>query len=220
MILMPNINSNLKQIQQCLQILPGIERIDKIKIKDNIIQHLTIQSKLLGKLEVSRLEEKDAQKLFDFYFNSLSEKARVFFPPYPLFSPQPKSKEELLQRIKDWKKEDDWTVLKLSTNKQIIGVCLLKRYKTDKPTTGLAVSEQYQKIGPGIYLQSIIIEQAKLLGLKKLVNTIAPDNIASLKLHKKTGFKETGRLVSHYAYIDGVKKIDREDIELVKIFDY
>ena len=212
-------DSGKVDIQLQLKALPGIEDVNEVKIKDKIIHHLTIQSKFFGRLEVSRLEIKDARKLFNFYFKSLSEKARVFFPPYPLFSPRPKDPKELVNKIKNWKKEDDWTVLKLLKNKQIIGVCLLKRYKTDRPTTGLAVSEKYQKIGLGVYLQAIVDEQAKLLGLKKLVNTFAPDNLVSIKLHKRAGYKETGRLVPHFTYVKGVKTVDRDDIEMIKEFN-
>ena len=218
-LLLSDKNSGKRDIQSQLKALPGIEDVNEVKIKDKIIHHLTIQCKLLGKLEVSRLETKDARKLFNFYFKSLSEKARVFFPPYPLFSPRPKDPKELANKIKNWKKEDDWTVLKLLKNKQIIGVCLLKRYKTDRPTTGLAVSEKYQKIGLGVYLQAIVDEQAKLLGLKKLVNTFAPDNLVSIKLHKRAGYKETGRLVPHFTYVKGVKTVDRDDIEMIKEFN-
>lgn len=215
-----NRNSGKGDIQSQLKTLPGVKDVNEVKIKGRIIHHLTIQSKLLGKLEVSRLEVKDARRLFNFYFKSLSEQSRVFFPPYPLFSPRPKDPEELARKIKDWKNEDDWTVLKLLKDKQIIGICLLKRYKTDRPTTGFGVSEKYQKKGPGVYLQAIVDEQAKLLGLKKLVISIAPDNLASLRLHHRAGFKETNRLVPHYVYIDGVKKIDRHDIEMIKKFNY
>lgn len=215
-----NKDSEKGDIQSQLKALPGVEDVNEVKIKDKIIHHLTIQSKLFGKLEVSRLEIKDARKLFNFYFKSLSEKSRIFFPPYPLLSPPPKSPQELSKRIKEWKKEKDWTFLKLSRGLQMIGVGLLKRYKTDRPTTGLAVSEKYQNKGLGIYLQAIIEEQAKLLGLKKLVNTFAPDNISSIQLHQKAGFKETGRLVPHFTYVKGVKQIDRDDIEMIKEFEY
>lgn len=215
-----NKDSEKGDIQSQLKALPGIEDVNEVKIKDKIIHHLTIQSKFFGKLEVHHLEIKDARKLFNFYLKSLSEKSRIFFNPYPLLSPRPNSPRELAKRIKEWKKENDWTFLKLSKGSEMIGICLLKRYKTDKPTTGLAVSEKYRKKGLGVYLQAIVDEQAKLLGLKKLVNTFAPDNIASIKLHKKAGFKETGRLVPHFTYVKGIKQVDRNDIEMVKEFTY
>lgn len=211
-------NSSLSSIQLSLLKLPGVVGVYEVRIKENIIQHITIQSKIMGKLIVNRLQIKDSPQLFDFYFHGLSETARFFFPPYPLFSPSPKDQEELANTIKNWKQENDWTVLKLLKEKQIIGVCLLKRFNTKRPTSGLAVHEKFQRRGLGTLLQTIINEQARLLGLKKLTITLAQRNVASLKVHEKTGYKKTGRLVPHFTYIQGVKKIDREDIEMIKKF--
>lgn len=207
--------ANIKKIQANLNKLPGVE-VDEIKIENNIIKHIAVQTLAVGKLVIESIDIKDSTKLFNFYFQGLSEKARNFFPPYPLFSPSPKDSKELAEKIKNWQQEDDWTVLKLLKDGQIIGMCLLKKYKTDNPTSGLAVSEKFQKMGLGALLQTIINEQARLLRIKKLTITLAQNNMASLKVHKKTGFKKTGRLVPHYIYINGVKTKDRDDIEMVK----
>ena len=120
----------------------------------------------------------------------------------------------------EWEKEDDWTFLKLVKDEQIIGVCLLKRYKTERPTNGLAVRDEFQNMGLGFLLQTIVNEQARLLKLKKIYATTTQDNIASLRVHKKCGFKQTGRLVPHFGYKNGTKVIDRYDIEMVIEFDY
>lgn len=201
-----------------LKKLSGIEDVGKIKIEREIIQRITLKTNALGELVISRLRTNDSESLFTFYFQRLSEQARNFFPPYPLFSPRPENASELKKKIERWKKEKDWTVLKLLKEKQIIGICLLKRYASHRPTSGLAVSEQYQKMGLGLLLQTLIDEQARLLGIKRLVITLAKENIASLKLHQKAGFKKTGKEVSHVTYIQGVKTIDRNDIEMVKDF--
>jgi RimJ/RimL family protein N-acetyltransferase len=161
----------------------------------------------------------DSAALFDFYFRGLSEESRDFFPPYPLFSPPLSSVEELVTRIRDWQKEDDWTVLKLVKDEQIIGMGLLKRYQTERPVSGLAVREEFQKVGLGLLLQTIINEQARLLGLRKLYATLAQENIASLRVHEKCGFKQTGKLVPHFGYKDGSKVVDRQDIEMVREFN-
>ena len=205
-----------KNIKSFLLKLPDIESIKEVEIKDSIIQKITLQSKKIGEVIINQLQIEDSPKLFEFYFYGLSQNARIFFPPYPLFSPLPQNPEELADRIKNWKKEKDWTVLKLVYNKQIVGICLLKRFKTDRPTSGLAVHEKFQKMGLGILLQTIVNEQARLLGIKKLTITLAQDNIASLKLHEKAGFKKTENLVPHSTYVNGVKKIDRQDIEMIK----
>lgn len=213
-------HSNAKNIKQVLKKLPGVESVKEIKIKDKIIEYISFENKSMGRLMVHRLNVEDSAALFDFYFRGLSEESRNFFPPYPLFSPPLNSVEELSSRIMDWEKEDDWTVLKLSNDEQIIGVCLLKRYKTERPTSGLAVREEFQKMGLGFLLQTIVNEQARLLSLNKLYATMAQDNIASLQVHKKCGFKQTGRLVPHFGYKNGTKVVDRHDIEMVIEFNY
>lgn len=207
-------------MKNILNNLSGIQSVNQVKIKNKIIEFISLKNKSIGRLVIKRLEAKDSPALFDFYFKGLSKKNRNHFPPYPLFSPQPKSSQELREKIIDWQKENDWTVLKLTDTKQIIGICLLKRYRTKRPTSGLAIRKEFQKLGLGTLLQVIINEQVKLLNLKKLYISLAPDNIASLRLHEKCGFKQTGKLVPHYAYEKGNKKIDRYDIEMIKEFNY
>ena len=213
-------HSDTENIKHILEKLPGVESVNAIKIKDKIIEHVSLENRAIGSLMVQRLDAEDSPALFDFYFRGLSEKSRNFWPPYPLFSPPLNSAEELAKRIIDWEKEDDWTVLKLTKGEQIIGICLLKRYKTGRPVSGLAVREEFQKIGLGYLLQTIVNEQARLFNLKKLYVTLASDNIASLQVHKKCGFKETGRLVPHFGYKNGTKVVDRHDIEMIIEFNY
>jgi len=215
-----SINSNAENIKNTLEKLTGIESVNEIKIKGKFIESIYIENKPLGRLFVHELNKKDSAALFDFYFNGLTERSRILFPPYPLFNPPINSVEELSNRITNWRKEDDWTFLNLVKIEQIIGVCLLKRFKTERPTSGLAVREKFQKIGLGILLQSILNEQVRLLKLKRLYVTLAQDNMASLQVHKKCGFKETGRIVPHFGYKNGIKIVDRHDIEMVKNFNY
>ena len=209
-------NTAAKDIEDNLKKLPEVSAVDDVRIKDGIIECITIGKTSIGRLVVQRLKVADSTALFDFYFNGLTEKSREFFPPYPLFSPPVNSAEELAGRITDWQREDDWTVLKLVKDEQIIGVGLLKRCRTERPVSGLAVREEYQQKGIGVLLQTIINEQARLLGVPELYATLAPDNTASLKVHLKCGFRQTGKLVPHFIYNNGVKEIDRQDIEMVK----
>jgi RimJ/RimL family protein N-acetyltransferase len=210
-----NAEYSAQNIKQVLEKLPGVESVNEIKVKNKIIEYISIKNKAVGKLTIHRLNVEDAAPLFEFYFYGLSERSREFFPPYPLFSPPVNSVAELAERITEWGKEDDWTVLKLTKDGQIIGVCLLKRFKTERPRSGLAVREEFQKKELGVLLQTIVNEQARLLGLRRVYATLAPDNRASLQVHKKCGFKETGRLVPHFVYQNGKKVIDRHDIEMV-----
>ena len=208
-------HSNADNIRSVLEKLPGVVSVQGIEIKDSMAERFSLEKGEVGRLSVERLDVEDAPALFDFYFQGLSEESRNFFPPYPLFSPPLSSVEELSNRIREWKKEDDWTFLKLTQEEQIIGVCLLKRYKTERPRSGLAVREEFQGRGLGFLLQTIVNEQARLLRLERLYASVAPDNIASLRIHEKCGFKKTGRMVPHYGYKNGVEEVDRQDIEMV-----
>lgn len=198
-----------------LENLPRVKSVNEIRTNNKIIESISIAHEALGTIKFQRLDVVDSVELFEFYYQGLSEKSRIFFPPYPLFSPPVNSAEELGKRIADWKKEDDWTVLKLTKNDRIIGTCHLKRWKTERPVSGLAVREEFQKMGLGFLLQTVVVQQACLLKLLRLYVTVAPDNVASLRVHKKCGFKKTGRLVAHFVYKNGVKEIDRHDIEMV-----
>jgi len=208
-------HSDADDIRSVLEKLPGVVSVQGIEIKDSMAERFSLEKGEVGRLSVERLDVEDAPALFDFYFQGLSEESRNLFPPYPLFSPPLSSVEELSNRIREWKKEDDWTFLKLTQEEQIIGVCLLKRYKTERPRSGLAVREEFQGRGLGFLLQTIVNEQARLLRLERLYASVAPDNIASLRIHEKCGFKKTGRTVAHYGYKNGIKEVDRFDIEMV-----
>ncbi|MFC2006272.1 GNAT family N-acetyltransferase [Chloroflexota bacterium] len=204
-----------KNVREALKTIPGVTSSTDVRIKDGMIENISIAHNTTGSLTLQRLQVDDSEALFDFYFHGLSEKSRDYWPPYPLFSPPVESAEELAGRIKDWQKEDDWTVLKLLKGSQIIGIGLLKRYKTEQPTSGLAVREEYQGKGLGRIIQTLINEQARLLRLKELYITLAQDNTASFKLHKECGFTETGNLVPHYVYRNGAREIDRQDLEMI-----
>ena len=212
-----NKNQNLKNI---LEKLPEVIFVNEIIIENEIIKKIIIEKKQLGKLIIKSLVSEDAPALFNFYFHGLSEKSKLAFDPYPLFQPFVNSSDELANRIIDWKKEDDWVALKIVKDNEIIGLCLLKKYKREKPVFGFAVREKFQGMGLGTIMLTIINEQAQLLKLEKLWSGTQKDNIASLTVHKNCGFKLTGVLNPHFIYKDGNKLIDRHDVEMVKEFFY
>ena len=141
---------------------------------------MIFQHKELGELMVRQLQATDSTLLYDFYTKGLSEKSRVFFgAPYPVFSPP---LDEIGDRILEWQREDDWVFLNLVKHGDIIGVAMLKRFKTH-PVSGLAIRDEYYRKGLGFLLQSLINAQARLLGLEMVYATIAPKNIPSIQLH-------------------------------------
>jgi RimJ/RimL family protein N-acetyltransferase len=209
----------VEQLRNRITNLKGVQSVEKIGIVNTLIECVRFKHASIGDMVLRRLTSADGPGLFDFYLKGLSETSRNHFPPYPLFDTTPESAGELTRRIKNWEIEDDWTVLKLEKDGNLVGICLLKRYRTDQASSGLAVREEFQKQGLGTILQTIITEQAHMLGLKRLHITLAENNASSLQVHLKSGFKRTGRLVPHYRQKDGVSELDRHDIEMVIEFE-
>ena len=216
-----NLDCNaVKNIELVLRDSLNVKYVGNILIKNSIIESISLEVRPIGKLTIMQLNADDSSTLFDFYFNGLSEESRVLFPPYPLFSPRPNSAEELTKRIYGWQEEDDWVFLNMIKKGLIIGVCLLKRFKTNRPVSGLAIREGMRRKGLGLLLQIIINEQARLLRLKQLFVTIAQSNTPSISVHEKAGFTKTGKLVPHFSYKNKNKIVDRHDVEMKIEFDY
>jgi len=215
-----------EELKSTLETLPNVVSVGDIRIDDNFIRNLTIETVSAGRVMVRRLTVDDAAGLFEFYSEGLTEKPRRLFAPYPLFHTPPDSVNELARRIADWKKEDDWTALCLMKERQIIGFCLLKRFRTKSVTSGIAVRDGFLKKGLGSILQRTIIEQARLLDLKGFHVKIVSDNQASVRLHDKCGFRQTRilpppiyeEILKYLNDIDkknGVKEVDRHIVEMV-----
>ncbi|MBU1682879.1 GNAT family N-acetyltransferase [Patescibacteria group bacterium] len=220
-----------KELKRALEALPQVVSVSGIKVEDGIIKCISIDTRAIGRITARQLEINDASTLFDFYSKGLFEKARRLFAPYPLFHTPPSSTDELAGRIADWKIEDDWTVINLVKDKQIIGLGLLKRFWTEQVTSGIAIRDDFLKMGLGYILQNIIIEQARLLNLKKFHVKIVSDNLSSVRLHEKCGFRKTRILpppiyeeilkyLSECDKKNGNEAVDRHIIEMVKEVNY
>ncbi len=219
-----------EKLKCALEALPQVASVDEIKVENDIIKYISIKTGSIGKVTVHQLDVNDAEKLFEFYSEGLSEKPRRLFAPYPLFHAPPSSAKDLAKRIADWKKENDWTAINLVQDKQILGFCMLKRFYTENVTSGIAVRDNFLKKGLGFLLQKIIVEQARLLNLKSFHVKIVSDNLASIRIHEKCGFKKT-KILPPPIYEDilqylsdrdkknGAAAIDRRIIEMVINFD-
>jgi RimJ/RimL family protein N-acetyltransferase len=221
---MANLNMTAA-LKQALEALPEVLSAEGVKVEDKIIKFISLETKALGRITVQQLDVDDALALFDFYSEGLSEKPKRLFAPYPLFSTPPASANELASRIADWKKEKDWTVLNLIKDREIIGFVMLKRFYSKQATSAIAVRDEFLKKDLGSIMQNIIIEQAKLLNLKSFHVKIVSDNLASVRLHEKYGFKQTRILpppiyedilqyLSERDKINGNKAVDRHIIEM------
>jgi RimJ/RimL family protein N-acetyltransferase len=201
-----------EELKRSLERIPEIISVDEVKIADNIIEYVAINTRAIGKIIVRRLDVGDAEDLFKFYTEGLSEKPKVLFAPYPLFDTPPSSASELAKRIADWKNENDWTVVYLFKDERIIGFCMLKRFYTEKVTSGIAVRDDFSKKGLGFLLQKIIVEQARLLNVKSFHVKIVSDNLASIRTHEKCGFKIT-KTLPQPLYEEILEYLNKKDIE-------
>jgi RimJ/RimL family protein N-acetyltransferase len=220
------IPSQTETLKHAMEALPHVVSVGGIKVDADIIKSLSIETRAIGKAAVCQLDVHDAPRLFEFYSEGLSDKPRRLFVPYPLFHTPPGSANQLAQRITDWKKEDDWSALNLIKDNQIIGFGLLKRFRTTQVTSAIVIRDLYLKKGLGHLLQSAIVEQARLLKLKGFHIKVISDNMASVKLHEKCGFRKT-RILPPPLYEEmlqyliesdkkaGAEPVDRYVIEMV-----
>lgn len=206
-MLASDLEYNLKSV---LETLPLVVSVGEVRIIDLLIKHINILTDTVGQVMARQLETYDAPALFEFYTLGLGELPRRLFAPYPLFHTPPVSASELAERIGGWQKETDWTAVNLVKGQRIIGFCVLKRFRTEQVTSGIAVSDEFVKLGLGYLMQTIIVEQARLLGVRKFHVKIVSDNLSSLRLHEKCGFKQT-RILSQPMYEDILKYLDECD---------
>jgi len=218
-------------LRRNLQALPEVVSLGEIEVEDNIIKYISIETRAIGGVTLHQLDIADAPGLFEFYTEGLSEKPRRLFAPYPLFHTPPSSADELVSRITNWKSENDWTALILVKDGRTIGFALLKRFSTERVTSAIVVRDEFLKRKMGYLLQSMIVEQARLLDLKKFHVKIVSDNLASVRLHEKCGFKQTRVLpppiyeeileyLSDSDKKNGNEPVDRHIVELVIDLDH
>ena len=213
-------------LKRALEALPQVVSVAGITVEDNIVKYMSIETRTIDGVTVHQVNVNDAPRLFEFYTEGLSEKPRRLFAPYPLFQTPPGSADELARRIADWKMENDWSAVNLVQDERVIGFGLLKRFRTEQVTSAIAIRDDFLKRGLGHLLQQIIIEQARLLNLKRFHIKVVSDNLASVRLHEKCGFKQT-RILPPPLYEEmlnylrdrdrknGAEPVDRRIIEMV-----
>jgi RimJ/RimL family protein N-acetyltransferase len=184
------------ELRQALGKLPHVLSIDDVTIEGSLIQYMSLTTAALGPAEICRLDVHSAKELFEFYSEGLSELPKRLFAPYPLFHTPPCTSDDMAGRITEWKREPDWTAFNLVYEKRIIAFGLLKRFGTEHVTSSIAVRDSYLKLRLGQLMQTIVVEQARLLKIKRFHIKVLSDNLASIRLHEKCGFKLTRVLPS------------------------
>ncbi len=199
-----------EELKRALEALPQVTSVHEIEIDGRFIKYLSLETGSAGRVTVCRLAVKDADQLYEFYSKGLSEKPRRLFAPYPLFHRAPRSADELARRIADWKREDDWTAITLFKDERVIGFGLLKRFKSEQVTSAIVIRDDFVKKGFGCLLQKIIVEQARLLNLRRFHVKVVSDNLASVRLHEKCGFRRS-RILPSALYEDMFKYLSESD---------
>lgn len=218
-------------LRRNLQALSEVVSLGEIEVEDNIIKYISLETRAIGGVMVHQLDIADAPGLFELYTEGLSEKPRRLFAPFPLFHTPLSSADELASRITNWKSENDWTALILVKDRRTIGFALLKRFSTEQVTSAIVVRDEFLKRKMGYLLQIMIVEQARLLNLKRFHVKIVSDNLASVRLHEKCGFRQT-RVLPPPIYEEileylrdsdkknGNEPVDRHIVELVIDLDH
>jgi L-amino acid N-acyltransferase YncA len=100
-----------------------------------------------------------------------------------------------------------YPVLVVTSGDEVVGFAATSIYRPRECYAGIAeysvyVANEAQGRGVGRLAMEALIEAAQAAGFWKLVSRIFPENIASLTLARRVGFREVGTYVNH-AQLDG-----------------
>lgn len=108
----------------------------------------------------------------------------------------------LSKYVEDWGREGDLGYIAVSEEGMSLGSITARFFNEDNkgfgfvsnevPELGIALKEEYRGIGIGRALLQRLIDVLKEKGIKKVSLSVAPDNIAAMKLYQRFGFKEVG----------------------------
>ncbi|MBP1994583.1 GNAT family N-acetyltransferase [Paenibacillus eucommiae] len=141
------------------------------------------------------LEQKDYDFFLDMHYESIY-----------ILEGKP-SKRELLEAPsirkynEHWGRRGDRALLAWSENKPVGAIWYRLFDETNKgygfidnetPELGIALREDFRKIGIGDLLLKEMIQQAKLDGYKQLSLSVNPDNLSAVRLYGKHGFEYCG----------------------------
>ncbi len=101
-------------------------------------------------------------------------------------------------------------VIVVTRDDEVVGFASTSTYRPRECYAGIAeysvyVANDAQGIGAGRIALEALIAAAEAAGFWKLVSRIFPENVASLVLARKVGFREVGTYEKH-AQLDGVWK--------------
>lgn len=86
-----------------------------------------------------------------------------------------------------------------TTENKIVGFCTLEPFKAISTFSEIAevmyfIHHEYTGFGAGSLALNMLENEARKIGVKKLLADISTDNVGSIHFHSKNGFVEYGRL--------------------------
>lgn len=73
------VKKGTNQINEALLAVTRVASVQNVTIEEGMIEKISLKSRAIGNLTLQRLRVRDAEALFDFYFNGLSEQSRNFW---------------------------------------------------------------------------------------------------------------------------------------------
>ena len=137
-----------------------------------------------------RMTQDYSKEIMDI-FNYYAENSYAAYPesklPYKFYT-----------RFLDMTKGYPAFVIKNKNMKKVIGFCFLRAYNpfpVFKETAEITYFLDKNEIGKGIGKEALnkLEEEAKKIGIRRLLANISSENIQSIIFHKKNGFIECGR---------------------------
>lgn len=81
----------------------------------------------------------------------------------------------------------------IMVNQKVIGHIALQKRKNGWYETQIIIGKkEYQNKGYGAKAIKLLINKAKLMGIKKIYLEVRPDNVRAIKAYEKSGFKKIG----------------------------
>lgn len=102
-----------------------------------------------------------------------------------------------IEQLKKWSGSPVISIYVLTIGNKKIGWFSIKRSDNLKEGEfGMMINEPYRNKGYGRQMMKLIEEEAKKLGIKKMKLQVFEDNKPAIKVYKKSGYKETHRLIA------------------------
>jgi len=95
-------------------------------------------------------------------------------------------------------RNDPPTLLCLRTKAGVAGFVVARHHAPELDIVNLAIAESGRRQGLGATLLRLLVEKARLDGVRRLFLEVREGNLAALRLYRKSGFRETQRRRAFY----------------------